>query len=232
MRRKVDFAAEEDDLRPEYDLSRLENGVRGKYLERYRSGTNIALLAPDVRAAFPTDDDVNGALRSLTFALPLSWQKAIVRIREHGENPAYMPTALLAAICYLEERLREGETTNIPIPFENVEIGFKKRMEDLGPAKKGNAYRPFYWLSRGARIWNLFEGTSRTPFTWTNPRQTPPASQLRGKVCARFKKELFPALLDEHFREVIKTELTRLLKQPALQQAGQLADGTESRSRS
>jgi hypothetical protein len=55
----------EDDLRPEYDASVLRGGVRGKYLERYRAGTNLVLLAPDVRAAFPTDEAVNQALRSL-----------------------------------------------------------------------------------------------------------------------------------------------------------------------
>jgi hypothetical protein len=55
----------DDDLRPEYDLSQLRGGVRGKYLKRYRAGTNLTLLEPDVRAAFPTDDAVNQALRSL-----------------------------------------------------------------------------------------------------------------------------------------------------------------------
>jgi hypothetical protein len=55
----------DDDLRPEYNLAELKGGVRGKYLERYRAGTNLALLAPDVRAAFPTDEAVNEALRSL-----------------------------------------------------------------------------------------------------------------------------------------------------------------------
>lgn len=54
-----------DELRPEYDLSRLKGGVRGKYADRFRAGTNLALLAPEVRAAFPTDDAVNQALRSL-----------------------------------------------------------------------------------------------------------------------------------------------------------------------
>ncbi len=54
-----------DELRPEYDLSELKGGVRAKYLERYRAGTNLALLAPDVRAAFPNDAAVNRALRSL-----------------------------------------------------------------------------------------------------------------------------------------------------------------------
>lgn len=56
---------DEDDLLPEYDLTQLKGGVRGKYLQRYRAGTNLALLAPDIRAAFPTDESVNQALRSL-----------------------------------------------------------------------------------------------------------------------------------------------------------------------
>ncbi|MBI2825586.1 MAG: hypothetical protein HYX69_12960 [Planctomycetia bacterium] len=55
----------QDDPRPEYDVSQLKGGVRGKYLDRYRAGTNLALLAADVRAAFPTDEAVNDALRSL-----------------------------------------------------------------------------------------------------------------------------------------------------------------------
>lgn len=62
---KGDSAPKDDDLRPEYDLSTLKGGVRGKHLQRYRAGTNLALLAPDVRAAFPTDEAVNDALRSL-----------------------------------------------------------------------------------------------------------------------------------------------------------------------
>ncbi len=60
-----DITPDEDDVRPEYDASVLQGGVRGKYLERYRAGTNLALLAPDVRAAFPDDEAVNRALRSL-----------------------------------------------------------------------------------------------------------------------------------------------------------------------
>jgi hypothetical protein len=53
-----------DELRPEYDLARLlRNGVRGKYADRYREGTNLVLLAPDVAKAFPTEEAVNEALR-------------------------------------------------------------------------------------------------------------------------------------------------------------------------
>ncbi|MFN8489584.1 MAG: hypothetical protein U0350_18515 [Caldilineaceae bacterium] len=54
----------DDDVRPEYDLTPLlKNAVRGKYAERYKQGTNLVLLDPDVAAAFPTQEAVNEALR-------------------------------------------------------------------------------------------------------------------------------------------------------------------------
>ena len=53
-----------DELRPEYDLrTLLKGGVRGKYAAKYRAGTNIVLLDPDVAKAFPTERAVNEALR-------------------------------------------------------------------------------------------------------------------------------------------------------------------------
>jgi hypothetical protein len=53
-----------DELRPEYDLHELlKGGVRGKYVARYRAGTNLVLLDPDVAKAFPDEDAVNEALR-------------------------------------------------------------------------------------------------------------------------------------------------------------------------
>lgn len=63
--KKVESETEEDELRPEYDFSQLKGRVRGKYVERYREGTNLVLLAPDVAEAFPDADSVNEALRSL-----------------------------------------------------------------------------------------------------------------------------------------------------------------------
>ena len=54
-----------DELRPEYDLSKLKGGVRGKYAKRFRQGTNLVLLSPDVAPYFPDEGSVNTALRSL-----------------------------------------------------------------------------------------------------------------------------------------------------------------------
>lgn len=53
---------EADEMRSEYDI---RGGVRGKYYERYRQGTNIVLLEPDVAAVFHDSESVNRALRVL-----------------------------------------------------------------------------------------------------------------------------------------------------------------------
>jgi len=49
-------------MRAEYDFS---GGVRGKYVDRYRQGTNVVLLDPEVAEAFPDSKSVNDALRAL-----------------------------------------------------------------------------------------------------------------------------------------------------------------------
>ena len=54
----------DDELREEYDFSQMQ-GERGKYAARYREGTNLVLLAPDVAAAFHDSAAVNEALRRL-----------------------------------------------------------------------------------------------------------------------------------------------------------------------
>jgi hypothetical protein len=55
-----------NDMRAEYDLASMKGGIRGKYAKRYREGTNLVLLEPDVSEAFPTDKAVNQALRGIS----------------------------------------------------------------------------------------------------------------------------------------------------------------------
>ena len=62
--KKVSKFQVEDDLRPEYDLKTLlKTGIRGKYAQRFREGTNLVLLEPDVAKAFPNPEIVNEVLR-------------------------------------------------------------------------------------------------------------------------------------------------------------------------
>jgi len=68
MKKKAEKRVRRDELRREYDLSKLKDGVRGKYVERFRAGTNLVLLSPDVAKHFPNEQSVNQALRALIHA--------------------------------------------------------------------------------------------------------------------------------------------------------------------
>lgn len=63
--KKADRPEINDELREEYDLSQMEGGVRGKYAQRCREGSNVIVLAPDVAEAFPNSEAANEALRML-----------------------------------------------------------------------------------------------------------------------------------------------------------------------
>jgi hypothetical protein len=64
----------DDEMRAEYDL---RGGVRGKYYERYREGTNVVLLDPDVAKVFRDSETVNVALRQflLEHGVPATAEK-------------------------------------------------------------------------------------------------------------------------------------------------------------
>ena len=63
--KKINKSEINDELRDDYDLSKMEGAVRGKYAERYKEGSNVIVLAPDVVEAFPNAEAVNEALRLL-----------------------------------------------------------------------------------------------------------------------------------------------------------------------
>jgi hypothetical protein len=70
-----------DELRSEYDMkSLLKGGVRGKYAARYRAGTNLVLLEPEVAKAFPNDKAVNDAL------------KLVMKLKQVQENASQYST--------------------------------------------------------------------------------------------------------------------------------------------
>jgi len=54
--------SDEDTMRDEYDFSR---GIRGKYIERLKEGSNVVHISPELSEKFPTEAAVNEALREL-----------------------------------------------------------------------------------------------------------------------------------------------------------------------
>lgn len=63
--RKVSAKRLDDEMRPEYDLSQLKGGVRGKYYRQATAGTNLVLIEPELADVFPDTESVNRALRLL-----------------------------------------------------------------------------------------------------------------------------------------------------------------------
>lgn len=79
-----------DEMRAEYDFTRMKGGVRGKYYKAYRAGHTVkvhkadgttliqyfqledgaVMLDPDVREYFPDSESVNRVLRSLITLIP------------------------------------------------------------------------------------------------------------------------------------------------------------------
>jgi hypothetical protein len=49
-------------MKDEYNF---EKGERGKYAERYKKGTNLIMLDPEVAKYFPNSKSVNRALQGL-----------------------------------------------------------------------------------------------------------------------------------------------------------------------
>ena len=75
----------DDDLRPEYDLSQLKGGVRGKYYRQAVAGTNLMLIEPEIAEVFPDSQAVNRALRLL---LDTAEAAARPARRRHGQRSA------------------------------------------------------------------------------------------------------------------------------------------------
>jgi len=81
----------DDELLPEYDFT---GAVRGKYYERYRQGTNVVLLDPDVAAVFRDSSAVNDTLRRLVSLAEakVTAQKSR-QLRQRRPNKPLQPTS-------------------------------------------------------------------------------------------------------------------------------------------
>jgi hypothetical protein len=63
MRKAKKAAA--DELRPEYRRADFGALIRGKYVDRLQTSSNVVVIDPEVTGLFPNAAAVNAALRSL-----------------------------------------------------------------------------------------------------------------------------------------------------------------------
>ncbi|OQY54200.1 MAG: hypothetical protein B6245_21600 [Desulfobacteraceae bacterium 4572_88] len=54
--------SDEEEMLEEHDFS---NGIRGRYVSRFKEGSNVIILDPDVAKIFNDSESVNNALRSM-----------------------------------------------------------------------------------------------------------------------------------------------------------------------
>ena len=70
----------DEEMLDEYDFS---NGIRGKYVNRFKGGSNVIILDPDVAEIFNDSESVNNALRTIAH---------IIRNEVNRHNPALKRT--------------------------------------------------------------------------------------------------------------------------------------------
>jgi len=76
---------DDPDMLEEYDFS---SGIRGKYASRYKEGTNIIMLDPELMEYFPDSASVNEALRSLANIMKKYKNKKAEQCAQADRHPA------------------------------------------------------------------------------------------------------------------------------------------------
>ena len=121
-------------MRGEYDFS---GGVRGKYVDQYRRGTNVVLLDPEVAEAFPDSKSVNDALR------------AILAVATRTERRSFLEQSIHIPVG--ADRLRAGARRGVALvwrPWASVadagaagRSGRKRRLDvrGVGPESRGDS---------------------------------------------------------------------------------------------
>jgi len=97
--KKASAKGMDDDLRPEYDLSQLKGGVRGKYYRGATAGSNLVRIEHELADVLPDSESVNRALRMLvnTAAATAGTARRRFRAANHRVKSAAGKRARLAA---------------------------------------------------------------------------------------------------------------------------------------
>jgi len=67
------------ELREEYDLTKMTVLPKGRFDPKRRVGTNVIVLEPELAKAFPNDEAVNKALRSVLKSAKSSRKTTVLR---------------------------------------------------------------------------------------------------------------------------------------------------------
>jgi|GEM_PF-3029355 len=129
-----------------------------------------------------------------------AWQDVLDRISARRSSPVLMPGAIQALLVLAEEgQVRDGE-----VHLADFERVFTQVMANIDPAKKSQAWRPFYHLSVGVRLWSLQNAGAPASFADLRKGKPAGASSLRTRVdTAQVREDLIGDLLLPETRALI-----------------------------
>lgn len=156
---------------------------------------------------------------------PSAWSDALNRIQRNQQSPVYMP----AAIAVVLEMLDEGVTVGGRIPFSEFERRFASLLQRAGLAGGEKAWQPFFYLSRGARIWELLLRGEPAHLERTPGRRPKSRTELlRMADAAQLHPELLPELTAPETRQRVRDDLLARLTLSEDPQATALAQALRS----
>ena len=156
---------------------------------------------------------------------PSAWSDALNRIQRNQQSPVYMP----AAIAVVLEMLDEGAAAGGRIPFSEFERRFASLLQRAGLAGGEKAWQPFFYLSRGARIWELLVRGEPAHLERTPDRRPKSRTELlRMADAAQMHPELLPELTAPEARQRVRDDLLARLTRSEDAQVAALAQALRS----
>ncbi len=139
-----------------------------------------------------------------------AWRDALDRISSRRSSPVLMPGAIQALLVLAEEGNAHGGQIHLA-DFERV---FAQVMANIDSAKKGQAWRPFYHLSVGVRLWSLNKNGAPASFADLSKGKPAGAASLRTRVdSAQIREDLIGDLLIAETRALIYSYTAGMLPQ-------------------
>lgn len=137
-----------------------------------------------------------------------AWQDALERIASRRTSPVLMPGAIQTLLALAEEGLvPDGE-----VQFADFERAFAKVMDSIGPSKRGQAWRPFFHLSVGVRLWSLKKDGGPASFADLSKGKPTGAASLKARVdSAQIREDLIGDILLPATRALIHTRVREML---------------------
>lgn len=138
-----------------------------------------------------------------------AWSEALERVQRSQQSPVYMPAAIWTALDLFEE----GAWVHGRLPFSDFEPRFASLLERAELAGSDKAWQLFFYLSRGAGLWDLaLAGAAVDPQETPERRPKSRAELLRIADSAQLRPELASALSEPESRQQIRSTLLAFLK--------------------